>query len=152
MIELLEACVTTIFDVAKYFLEKLGTMSTWKLQKLCYYAQAWTLVWDEVELFPEDFQAWSNGPVCNDLFQSHKGMFMIDSAQLRYGDTSHITPGQQENIDIICRDYGDKDAHWLREQTHDEDPWKIARGNTPLGEPSSAIITKESMGMYYGSL
>jgi len=144
--------MTNVLDVAKCFLEKLGQMSTWKLQKLCYYAQAWTLAWDDVELFPEEFQAWSNGPVCHDLFQKHQGMFMIESTQFPYGDISKITPVQQENIDIVCRDYGDKDAYWLREQTHGEDPWKIARGNTPLGEPSSAIITKESMGLYYGGL
>ena len=142
----------TVFDVAKYFLDTLGSMSTWKLQKLCYYAQAWTLAWDSVELFPEEFQAWSNGPVCFDLFQKHKGMFMIDSAEFPYGDPSKITAPQKENIDIICRDYGDKDAYWLREQTHGEDPWKNARGNTPVGEPGQEIITKDSMGSYYGSL
>ena len=34
-----------VFDVAKYILTKQGMMSTWKLQKLCYYAQAWSLAW-----------------------------------------------------------------------------------------------------------
>ena len=32
--------MATVFDVAKYILKKQGKMSTWKLQKLCYYAQA----------------------------------------------------------------------------------------------------------------
>jgi uncharacterized phage-associated protein len=144
--------MTTVFDVAKYFLDRLGPMSAWKLQKLCYYAQAWTLAWGEAELFPEDFQAWSNGPVCSELFQKHKGMFLIGSDQFPYGDASRITPEQAENIDIICRDYGDKDPHWLREQTHGEAPWIEARGNTPVGERSSAIISKDSMGSYYGGL
>lgn len=53
----------TIFDAAKFILEQLGQMSTMKLQKLCYYAQAWSLVWDDAPLFEEDFQAWANGPV-----------------------------------------------------------------------------------------
>ena len=63
-----------------------------------------------------------------------------------------ITPGQMENLEIIVRDYGDKDAYWLREQVHCEDPWKIARGDTPVGEPGHAVVTKDSMGLYYGSL
>ena len=35
----------TVFDVAKYILSKTGSITTWKLQKLCYYSQAWALAW-----------------------------------------------------------------------------------------------------------
>ena len=51
----------SVFDTAKYILEKCGTMSTMKLQKLCYYSQAWSLVWDDAPLFDEDFEAWAMG-------------------------------------------------------------------------------------------
>lgn len=40
--------VAAVFDVAKYILEKQGRMSTWKLQKLCYYSQAWSLAWTDI--------------------------------------------------------------------------------------------------------
>ena len=40
----------TVFDTAKYILEQRGKMSTMKLQKLCYYTQAWSLVWDDAPL------------------------------------------------------------------------------------------------------
>lgn len=63
--------MANVFDVAKYILEKLGTLSTMKLQKLCYYCQAWSLVWDDTPLFDEKFEAWANGPVCRNCF-SHK--------------------------------------------------------------------------------
>lgn len=46
--------MTSIFDVAAYVLDKLGVMTTMKLEKLCYYSQAWSLVWDERRLFPSD--------------------------------------------------------------------------------------------------
>ena len=59
--------MTSIFDVAAYVLDKLGVMTTMKLEKLCYYSQAWSLVWDERRLFPERFEAWANGPVGPDL-------------------------------------------------------------------------------------
>ncbi len=45
--------MATVFDVAKYILEKNSEMSTMKLQKLCYYAQAWSLVWDDSPIFDE---------------------------------------------------------------------------------------------------
>ena len=54
--------MANVFDTAKYILEQKGDMSTMKLQKLCYYSQAWGLVWDDEPLFDEDFEAWANGP------------------------------------------------------------------------------------------
>jgi uncharacterized phage-associated protein len=49
--------MTNIFDVAKYILHAIGgQMSTMKLQKLCYYCQAWHLAWNWTLMFPEDFE------------------------------------------------------------------------------------------------
>ena len=57
----------SVFDVAAYILDKLGPISTIKLQKLVYYCQAWSLVWDEEPLFSERIEAWVNGPVVREL-------------------------------------------------------------------------------------
>ena len=67
----------TEFDVAKYILKKTGQLPTIKLRKPVYYCQAWSLAWDDVPLFDEDFQAWANGPVCPDLFNLHHGKSVI---------------------------------------------------------------------------
>lgn len=141
----------SVFDVAKYILDKNGAMSAWKLQKLCYYAQAWTLAWGESPLFDEDFQAWANGPVCPELFQRHKGAYIVNGDMIR-GDAGKLSDEQRENIDIVLQGYGDKEPYWLREQTHSEDPWREARGDLPDGANSQQIITKDTMGAYYGSL
>lgn len=142
----------SIFDVVKYILEHTENMTTWKLKKLCYYAQAWTVAWGEPRLFNEDFQAWSNGPVCPELLRAHKGMYRIKSDDLPIGDSSRLDDTQRENIDIILRDYGDMLPFDLREQTHGEAPWKDARGDLPDGAPSNTVITTDAMGSYYGSL
>lgn len=144
--------MATIFDVAKYILSKSGTMTTMKLQKLCYYSQAWNLAWQEEPLFNEEFQAWANGPVCRDLYQQHKGKFNISSGQLHKGNIANLNQEQKANIDIVLRDYGDKEPYWLSELTHMEYPWKTARMGVPLGEPSENVISKESMLMYYSGL
>lgn len=39
--------MVNVLNVAKYILSRLGPMSAMKLQKLVYYSQAWSLVWDE---------------------------------------------------------------------------------------------------------
>ena len=44
--------MANVFDVAAYILQQQGRMTTMKLQKLCYYAQAWHLTWTGHSLFP----------------------------------------------------------------------------------------------------
>ena len=43
--------MASVFDVAAYILQQQGAMTTWKLQKLVYYSQGWSLVWDDDALF-----------------------------------------------------------------------------------------------------
>lgn len=143
-----------IFNTARYILSKLGRMSTWKLQKLCFYSQAWSLAWVNKSLFDEDFQAWSNGPVCPELYKVHRGKFMVtlDDIPENLEEQPGLTEAQMEVIDRALELYGDWEPYELREQTHEEDPWILARGDTKNGYPSSAIISKDSMGEYYGIL
>lgn len=143
--------MATIFDTAKYILERKGRLSTMKLQKLCYYAQVWSLVWDDAPLFEEDFEAWKNGPVCPELFFYSKGEFSVSAAEMK-GNSGVLTPNQKETIDKVLEFYGEKNAQWLSQLTHMEDPWGEARRGISTGEPSHAVITKESMAMYYGGL
>ena len=143
--------MATIFDTAKYILEQKGTMSTMKLQKLCYYAQAWALVWDDAPLFDEDFEAWANGPVCPTLFHVSQGQFSVSAGEMR-GKSENLNDEQKDTVNIVLSYYGEKDAQWLSQLTHMEEPWKQARLDVPNGCPSSEVITKESMAMYYGGL
>lgn len=144
--------MASVFDVAKYILNKCGTMSTWKLQKLCYYSQAWHLAWTGKEMFSEDFQAWANGPVCPELFRVHQGKFSVKESEIPYGDINNLTADEIDSVNIILRDYGTMEPYELREQSHAEAPWKDARKGLPEGVSSQAIIEKSSMGLYYGSL
>lgn len=143
--------MATVFDVAKYILEKMGPLSTMKLQKLCYYCQAWSLVWDDKPLFDEEFHAWANGPVCKELFFHTQGKFSV-SASDQPGDINAISENQKESIDIVLDYYGPHNAQWLSQLTHMEAPWNQAREGIPNGVGSDNIITKESMAMYYGGL
>lgn len=144
--------MASVFDVAKYILKKEGKMSTWKLQKLCYYAQAWSLAWTGNPIFEEEFQAWANGPVCPDLFRLYQGKFSCSEEDLSKGDPNNLNDDQKETVDIIIRDYGKMDPYELRELTHSEDPWKNARQGIPEGTYCNNPITTDSMGEYYGSL
>jgi len=143
--------MANVFDVATYILEKKGNMSTMKLQKLCYYAQAWSLVWDEAPLFDNEIEAWMNGPVCRDLFRRTKGQYAV-CAEDEGGNSNNLTEDQKETIDHVIGHYGDHNAQWLSQLTHMEDPWRDARQGCPDGASCTNVISNESMAMYYGGL
>jgi len=141
-----------VFDIAKYILHEKGSMSTWKLQKLCYYSQAWSLAWTEDPLFDEDFEAWMNGPVCRKLFYAHQGKFIVNEDDLTQGNLDNLNDDQKETINIVLRDYGDMEPFELRELSHSEKPWIDARDGLPEGATCSNVIPKNAMGSFYGSL
>lgn len=105
-------------------------MSAMKLQKLCYYAQAWSLVWDDVPLFEEDFQAWANGPVCPELFHKTQGKYTVCAGD-EDGGESNLSEEQKDTINRVLQHYGCHDAQWLSQLTHLEEPWMLARTGMP---------------------
>jgi len=147
--------MATIFDVAKYFLEKLGPLSGRKLQKLCYYAQSWHLAWTGEPLFNENFEAWIYGPVCPELRAFHKEKDAdIYEVPFEFFDEFNyeFTEDQLESLNIIIKDYGHMTPLELTDQTHIEFPWKNARGTLSHNEKGKTVITKESMKTFYKGL
>ena len=143
--------MANVFDVAKYILKKQGEMTAMKLQKLVYYSQAWSLVWDEKPLFDEKIRAWANGPVVPDLYNLHRGEFSVH-ADMFPGDPKNLTNDEKETIDAVLKTYGDKPSQWLSDLTHLESPWKDAREGLQMGERGNKEISLAAMVEYYSSL
>lgn len=143
--------IISVFDAAQYVLTKLSDVPAMKLQKLMYYCQAWSLVWDEKPLFPEDIQAWAQGPAIPALYERHKGQFKIDPETI-LGNCKELKDWQKETIDAVLETYGSKPSQWLNDLTHMEDPWKNARRSLSPRERGNQIISWNSMAEYYGSL
>lgn len=145
--------MTNIYSVANYILAKKGKMSTIKLQKLCYYCQAWSLVWNSKPLFFEEFRAWANGPVCKELFNLHKGIFEIDNKfDFKRKKIMKLSVIEKKTVDSVLKSYGNKDGFFLMQLTHVESPWLDARGKAEPGASCNKIISKDSMQEYYGGL
>ncbi|HEX8391454.1 MAG TPA: type II toxin-antitoxin system antitoxin SocA domain-containing protein [Longimicrobium sp.] len=121
-----------------------------KLQKLVYYSQAWSLVWDDRALFHEPIQAWANGPVVRELYARHRGQF--DVREWPYGDATVLDEKARETIDAVLGYYAPRSAQWLSDLTHRESPWRQARQGVPDGERSDRVISLESMMEYYSTL
>jgi uncharacterized phage-associated protein len=140
-----------VVDVAQYILDQRGPITTWKLQKLCYYSQAWSLVWDDEPLFDERIEAWANGPVIPDLYSLHRSRYTVGNLG---GDAGALDADQEETVDAVLAFYGDKSSSWLSELTHREAPWLNARRRDGLGPGlrGTAEIQLDEMAEYYGGL
>lgn len=142
--------MATAHDIAAYILKKRGKMTAMKLQKLVYYSQAWSLVWDDRTLFRERIEAWVNGPVVRSLYNAHRGLYEV--REWPKGDASKLDAKARETVDAVLGFYGDKTSQWLSDLTHSEEPWRAARRGFAPTEPCGNEITHASMAEYYSSL
>lgn len=140
----------SVHDVAAYILQKCGTMTAMKLQKLLYYSQAWSLVWDEAPLFDEPIEAWANGPVVREIYDLHRGKFTV--SEWPEGDPRALNKAQRATVDGVLNFYGPRPGQYLSDLTHREDPWRDARKGMPEGFRGSNEISLAAMNEYYSSL
>ncbi|MBP0019726.1 MAG: SocA family protein [Cyanobacteria bacterium SBLK] len=140
-------------DVARYFLRRLDreagdTISPLKLQKLLYYAQAWSLVLREKPLFSEAIEAWVSGPVVREVWDEYKTYKYYDIPQ---PDTENIefSEDEIEVLEEVWESYGELSARKLRDLTHSESPWLNARNGLEPAERSTNSISHEEMKAYY---
>lgn len=145
--------MANVFDVARYILKQTGPISAMKLQKLCYYAQAWSLVWDGKVLFRERIEAWANGPVIPRLFHAHQGKFEVSIETFKgNGDVRNLTPDQRESIDAVVSYYDPIPSYELSAITHNERPWREARFGLAAGERGKREISRATMAEFYEAL
>ncbi len=142
--------MATANDVAAYIVKRLGRTTTMQLQKLLYYSQGWHLAWDGVPLFDDRIEAWANGPVVYSVFDRHRGRFVVD--EWPHGDPDTLTDSERETVDAILDGYGSFDARELVYRTHQEPPWRNARGDLPETARSNAEISLDDMAEYFSAL
>lgn len=142
--------VYRVADVAEFLLDRSGgPMSSFKLQKLVYYAQAWSLASRDRALFPDEIEAWVNGPVVRSLYELHKRSFWVSTVG---GDAGKIGRDDARFLSDILSAYGQFDPQTLVRMTHREGPWIEARGGKPLREHGSDVISRDSMRDFYRGL
>lgn len=135
----------TARDVAQHILAQMGAMTAMKLQKLVYYSQAWSVVWDDDVMFSDPIEAWKNGPVVRDLWEATRGSFRVD--HIAGGNPDVLTESHRNTVGIVLGYYGERDAQWLSDLTHMEEPWKNA-----YSAGQNTEITPEALSEYYSSL
>lgn len=142
--------------VADYFLIHVDaqagdTLSNLKLQKLCYYAQAWSLALEGKPLFRDRIEAWAHGPASPTLYRRFKkyGWQGIEPTDIVTDPARDLHADHKALLENVWELYGPLTGTQLEHLTHRERPWIDARGDTPPGEKCTAEITHGSMRAFY---
>ena len=146
----------TALGIAYYFLRKGQVdgraISNKKLQRLLYYAQAWTKVFSGERLFDDPIEAWVHGPAVRSVYREFKDFefgpispTVIPTEERDFGE-------KKETLDEIWRVYGKYDANYLEMLTHNEEPWIEARNGLEINENSSNEISLDTMQSFYARI
>ncbi len=141
-------------QVADYFILKSNEagipITNKKLQKLVYYAQAWSLVLLEKKLYDDKLEAWIHGPAVRSLYNKYKNFsyFAIqDKPNLPTFDDD-----VSKVLSNVWEVYGKYPADYLEVLTHSEMPWLTARGSAEAHERTTEIIDTDTMKVFYSGL
>lgn len=140
----------SIFDVANWFLLK-EAMTQKKLQKLCYYAQAWGYALKGYRLEDTDYQAWIHGPVSPALWEKFKS-FGYDTIRIKGNCYNPFDEEDVQLLEDIWDTYGDNTGNALEALTHRELPWIEARRGYEPDERCTVVISPSTMASYYKSI
>jgi uncharacterized phage-associated protein len=148
--DVIEVGKYSVFEIANWFLSK-EPMSHLKLQKLCYYAQAWNYALKNNRLIDSDFQAWIHGPVSPALYEKFRS-FGFDSIKITGKYKCSIDDEDLEILESVWMTYGSYAANALEALTHRELPWIEARTGYKSEERCQVVILPSTMKKYYLSI
>lgn len=153
--------------VANAFIEKakargIKDLTPMKLQKLVFYAHAWSLVMSNKPLVKDKVFAWPYGPVIESIYHEFKGYgstnIVKPGTELKWDDAPdalieyrYVTPRLPESdelsadlIDYVLEAYGDQSAIALSNLTHRPgSAWHTVMEEHGGGEPRNLVIPNE---------
>ena len=148
--------------IAKWFLNK-SALTNKKLQKLCYYAYCWYIVFfNDLEavnenrsfdinvLCSESFQAWIHGPVSPTLYQKYKTYGWLEIPKEK--EKPIFTEELESLLQQVWDAYGSLTADELEAISHSEPPWKNARQGILACDPCTNVISNYDILQYYSTL
>ena len=147
-----------INNVTDYFLS-LESMTFSKLQKLVYYAYAWSiaLLNEDVDdlsfrLFDSRFEAWIHGPTVPELYYKYKNYEGYNIPQNDSFNPDIFSTEVRDILDQVWIVYGKYTHIQLELMVHQEDPWLNARGKLAPWQASVSPISDYDIFVYYNKL
>lgn len=143
----------SIETVADYILNNVGyPVEAMKIQKLCFYTQAWFLASRGEPFFHHDFEAWRYGPVSPSLYKYHCGRIEFPSGVLaESGKVQELTADDAQFIQKVLKVYSRYTGLQLADMCMSQPPWMETRAAYKNCRQPNKVIPVEAIICYYGS-
>ena len=140
-------------DIASLFVQLANSIpdediDNLKLNKLCYYAQGWSLARFGTPLFDEAIQAWDYGPLIPSVYYAYKpcGRSPIKAPATNF-DEGRLSNDELSLITDVYYNYGKYTSTGLMNMTHAEGtPWRKV-----YIQHANNVISTESMKNYFSN-
>lgn len=146
--------VPSVHQVADLFLSNVDvsagdSITSLKLQKLCYFAQAISLAENQCPIFAEPIEAWAHGPVVPILYRRFKqyGWQSIDPTDTK--NKPRLNGNHAPLVKKIWDVLSPFSAKALEKITHNHAPWLNAYGDTPSGGRCDVVIEQNDIETFY---
>lgn len=137
-----------IETIANWFINK-EAMDHKKVQKLCYYTQAWHYALYENKLIDAEFEAWIHGPVNRKLWEKLK-KYGYDNVKTNTFKNVEVLDVTTINfLERIWVTYGEFTGDQLEAVSLQETPWQNARQGYAPYEICKEKISVKDMISYY---
>jgi uncharacterized phage-associated protein len=143
----------SIETVADHILKNVGhPVAAMKIQKLCFYTQAWFLASHGEPFFHHDFEAWRSGPVSPSLYKYHCGCIDFpDGVLIESGKVQELTEDDAQFIQKTLDVYGRYTGLQLSNMCRSQPPWMETRVAYKNCRQPNKLIPVEAIIRYYGS-
>jgi uncharacterized phage-associated protein len=122
-----------------------------RLQKLLYYAQAWSLIIRESQLFSDEIQAWRYGPVVPAVYHElPDGQGTNTILPAAFAAVPDLQAEDAEFVRSVWEAYNQYSALKLSGMTYEELPWRKAWGDRPNDGIGTVPISIEDLEEFFG--
>jgi uncharacterized phage-associated protein len=142
-------------DVAQYLIYLAASepepesLTHMRLQKLLYYVQGWSLALRNRPMFPERIEAWAHGPVVPNLYPRFADFGDKPISPEDMLVSGRLSQRDREFIESVWEAYKAYSSSSLRAMTHDESPWRDARGKCGPADRCTNEITPAAMRKFF---
>jgi uncharacterized phage-associated protein len=130
--------------------DEADPLTNLRLQKLLYYAQAWSLVIRESELFSDDLEAWRCGPVVPAVYRALRDTQEANQINRdTFADAPDLEGEEAEFVGCVWDAYKEDSAIRLSDMTYQETPWLRAWGDQPKNGTANVPISVEDLEEFF---
>lgn len=140
--------------IALYILSKGNEITNLLLQKILYYVKGISKIFEGESFILEPCEAWKFGPVFPSVYEKYKefGKQEIEF-NLSKNYVDGLLSGEEKRItDYVMRTFGIYNAWFLKDLTHLEEPWIVARKGLSDDDASRNRMDEDIISRYFAKM